>query len=316
MTNKQKYRSHCETEKTIPIFSQAWWLDATSGEEWDVCLVENDNRILASMPYVTKKHYGFVELSQPPLTQKLGPWLKPSIAKNSKALRQQKKLMNGLISQLPGYHYFNQNWHHSYRNWLPFYWNDFSQTTRVTYRIPNLEDPEKIWKGFQSNIRGDIKKSLKLDIRLKQDPTIDEFIELNSKVFARQDKPIPYSEELVRKIDTACIKNKCSKIFLAVDTEGQNHAAVYLIWDQDSAYYLMGGGDPDLRTSGATSFCIWEAIKFSAQVTESFDFEGSMIEPVERFFRAFGADQVFYNQVSKSNSRVIDLLMLVRSWRN
>ena len=50
------------------------------------------------------------------------------------------------------------------------------------------------------------------------------------------------------------------------------HAGVYIVWDSNSAYYIMGGGDPELRSSGATTLCMWEAIKFSASVTACFDF--------------------------------------------
>ena len=38
MTNKEKYYTFCDIEKTVPIFSQAWWLDAVCGDDWDVCL--------------------------------------------------------------------------------------------------------------------------------------------------------------------------------------------------------------------------------------------------------------------------------------
>jgi hypothetical protein len=54
----------------------------------------------------------------------------------------------------------------------------------------------------------------------------------------------------------------------------------------------MAGSDPRFRTSGAMSLLTWEAIKYAGQVTRRFDFEGSMLRPVERFFRAFGGRQV------------------------
>ena len=58
MTNKEKYADFCEVEKTIPIFSQSWWLDAVCGNAWDVCLVEKGGEIYASMPYQIKTRYG------------------------------------------------------------------------------------------------------------------------------------------------------------------------------------------------------------------------------------------------------------------
>ena len=110
MTKKEKYYDLCEIEKTIPIFSQAWWIDAVCGDDWDVCLVEKGNEIYATMPYHVIKRYGFTILQQPSLTQNLGPWLRSSSAKYSKMLGQNKNLMEDLISQLPKHHSFIQNW--------------------------------------------------------------------------------------------------------------------------------------------------------------------------------------------------------------
>ena len=42
-----------------------------------------------------------------------------------------------------------------------------------------------------------------------------------------------------------------------------------------------------------------EALKLLTTKTKIFNFEGSMIEPVERFFRAFGAIQKPYFQITK-----------------
>ena len=48
MSNKDKYRLLCNTEKNIPIFSHDWWLDTVCGErKWDVLLIEQKGRIQA-----------------------------------------------------------------------------------------------------------------------------------------------------------------------------------------------------------------------------------------------------------------------------
>ena len=130
---------------------------------------------------------------------------------------------------------------------------------------------------------------------------------MNAKTFDRQGKHPPYSPEFIRLLDQACQANSARRIFIAEDDQGNHHAGAYIIWDEQSAYYLMGGGNPVLRSSGATSLCMWEAIQFSASVTKSFDFEGSMNEPVERFFRAFGAVQTPYFSIKKTPSLLIKI---------
>ncbi len=266
-----------------------------AGDSWGVCLVEKGRQIQASMPYVIKRKYGLTLLTQPPLTQNLGPWIRPTNAKYSKKLSREKDLMVALIDQLPRYHYFSQNWHYSNTNWLPFHWKGFEQTTRYTYFIDDLDNIESIWAEAQDNIRREIRKAKnRFDLVVNSDLPISEFFELNKLTFSRQGLAIPYSEKFVKNLANQAKDRKQCRWFIAQDKEGKNHAGVLLVWDSESAYYLMGGGDPELRNSGATSLCIWKAIEFASTVTKRFDFEGSMIEPVERFFRGFGAKQTPY----------------------
>jgi hypothetical protein len=89
-------------------------------------------------------------------------------------------------------------------------------------------------------------------------------------------------------------------MLFAQDEAGRVHAVSYAVWDRNAAYYLIGGGDPALRTSGASSLLMWESIMRARAVTDVFDFEGSMLRPVERFFRAFGARQTPYLRVSRA----------------
>lgn len=314
MNRIDKYRNLCEQEHSIPLFSQAWWLDATAVEgEWDVVLVEKGDVILAAMPYVARKRYGLTLLGQPALTQNLGPWLRETTGKPATKLAHHKDWLQGLIDQLPPFANYTQNWHWKMGNWLPFYWAGFTQTTRYTYILHELDDEQLLWQGLQENIRREIKKaSNRFQLRVRDDLSIDDFLVLNRMTFARQGMALPYSETFVHSLDQACAAHQARKIFIVEDEQGRQHAGVYIVWDANSAYYLMGGGDPELRNSGATSLCMWEAIKFAATVTRRFDFEGSMIEPVEKFFRAFGAQQTPYFAISKTPSRALRIVQTLR----
>ena len=309
MNNKAIYRQLCQTEPTIHIFSKGWWLDTVCGEDaWDVVLVRKGNHTLASMPYYTIKRLGLTYLTMPKLTQTLGLWMRSSEAKYTGQLTQQKKILSLLIDDLPAFDNFSQKFHYSLTNWLPFYWRDFQQTTFYTYVLDDLSDINKLWCGLKENIRREIKKAQdRLGIQIRTDLGLDVFLSLNEQTFTRQGMAPPYTKNFVRRLDNACESHNARKIFFAQNKDGKIHAAVYIIWDENSAYYLMGGSDPELRNSGATSLCMWEAIKFASTITHKFDFEGTMIESVERFFRAFGGRQLPYFHITKTNSRLLKL---------
>lgn len=300
------------TDNANSIFQQPWWLDALAPNQWDEVTVEKNGEVVARLPYMVKKKYGLTILSKPPLTQTTGPWLKPSQAKYTNQLSEQKELMQELIEKLPPYDYFLSTFHYSVTNWLPFFWKGFSQRTAYTYVLEDLGDLDMVWKGFRENIRREVRKAEK-KVKVRNDLGIDRFIQINEMTFQRQGQSLPYPVQIIKDLDAACVQQNARQMFFAEDADGQIHAAIYIVWDKNSAYYLMGGGDPELRSSGATSLLMWEAIKFAATVTNKFDFEGSMIEPVERFFRAFGAIQKPYFVIEKSGTKRMKLLFYIQN---
>ncbi len=314
MDKKTIYRNLCIKEAKIPIFSQAWWLDAVAGKaNWDVVLVEKGGQVVASMPYVTYKRFGQIKLRQPPLTQTLGPWIREVDGKQTTRLSREKDLLQQLIAALPRYDEFNQKWHFSQTNWLPFFWVGFNQTTHYTYRLPDLSNQDELWSGLRENIKREIHKAKKRTcLKVYTDKSIEVFLDLYIKNFKRQGKDKSNFKNLIMRLNAACENKKVRRIFIAQDETGRSYAGVYLVWDQQSAYYLMGGSEPDFRTSGAISLCLWEAIKFASTVTKSFDFEGSMKKNIERHFRAFGAKQTMYFSVKHTPSKLIKTVNFVR----
>lgn len=301
MKNKEQYREFCRETASVRLFSQPWWLDAAAGpENWDVALVIKGNQIAAAMPYTQKRLAGLKVYKMPELT----PWHHvfvdyPPDQKMTSRLSYEKDIITELIRQLPESRRFMQKYSYELTNWLPFYWKGYRQTTRYSYIIPDIRDTETVFGAFRNNIRREIRKAERqLHVVVEDDLT--EFYRLNKMTFSRQNENPSYSFDLLQRMDTACSNHKCRKIWAALDHKGRKHAVLYLVWDQFSAYYLMGGSDPELRTSGASSLLMWKAIQYASTVTDRFDFEGSMIEPIERFVRGFGARQTPYFVIYKN----------------
>jgi hypothetical protein len=315
---KSRYRALCAAEPSISLFSRDWWLDAVCGPDgWDVALAEIKNEISGALPYRTQRLLGQTYIGQPPLSAALGPWIKPRAMKSAQWHGREKDVMTALIDALPSFGIYRQTWNPDVSNWLPFHWRGFTQTTLYTYVLENLKDEKQLWSGLRENIRTDIRKARdRFGVNVRPDLTVDDFLELSQKTFRRQGLSLPYSPELVRQLDTACGARACRAILIGEDGEGRRHAGAYIVWDENSAYYLMGGGDPDLRNSGAASLCLWEAVQLAADKTQRFDFEGSMIEGIERHFRAFGGTLTPYFLVEKVTSPLLRLAFALRKLKS
>lgn len=90
-------------------------------------------------------------------------------------------------------------------------------------------------------------------------------------------------------------------MLFAIDAENKVHSAALLAWDKQSAYYMMSGDDPALRSSGSALLLKWTAIQYAQKTLHLgiFDFEGSMIRAIEAGRRDFGARQLPYFRIQK-----------------
>jgi hypothetical protein len=287
------------------LFCQSWWLQAVSPDDFQVLALRKGGRIVAGIPLVTSRSFAQTLVHMPPLTQTLGVLLSPPSKQSYVAnLSAEMELLKTLVAAIPRVAYFSMNFHYNFTNWLPFYWAGYRQTTRYTYILPQLDDEKTLWAGLRSNIRTDIQKASRSNLSIETDDTPDRLYKMTIKTFSRQGAGMPYSASFFEGLDRACRERGARMILTAVDNSSRVHASAYVVWDAKSAYYLAGGADPELRNSGATSLLLWESIKRASRVTQKFDFEGSMIPSVERFFRAFGARQMPYFSITKDNRLV------------
>jgi len=284
------------------LFAEEWWLDAVAPGGWSEVRVEKGEEVIARLPYVLSRRAGLTTLGAPPLTKALGPWVRRTGAKYANALSADHDALDELIAGLPPFDVFRQAFAPEATNWLPFYWAGFEANVAYTYRLDDLTDVDALWDGMRESVRREIRKAEKR-LTVVDDLGIDVFLDLARRTFERQDLASPYRRRLFTRVDDAAAARAARRILFAVDDEARVHAALYVVWDERVAYYLAGGGDPELRTSGASSLLMWEAIRHAARVSMVFDFEGSMLRPVERFFRGFGARQVPYLIVTGRSRR-------------
>lgn len=298
-----------------PIFLQPWWLEAVAPGRWDYVIVRRGGDIAAAMPYVAKQWLGWTFVEGPEKTPYLGPWLRSSTAKYANRLAEEKDLMNELIDALPRLGAFHQTFHPGITNWLPFFWRGFQQTTLYTYRIDDPSDTDALWRETTEGVRTDIKKARK-QVTIEADGDFGALMELRRKTWQRQGRDIPHSNEEMRALHRACQQHDCCQVLLARGSDGQLHAGAYFVWDQSSLYYYTSGADPALRGSGAGALLVWAGIDLAARLGLRFDFEGSMQEPIERFFRSFGARQVPYFALSQASRYPVPAVLGgLRRWK-
>lgn len=297
------------TRFTHCLFQEDWWLEAVAPNAWQAIVIGSGQDIQARLPFVHTRGALLSTIRHPSLTQFMGPWYRPTGGKTSTSLGREKELANELFAQLPACDFFSMNFHPAITNWLPYYWMKYEPVPRVAYVLEQLGTEAALWDGLQPNIRREIRKAEKR-VEVVRSDDVDLLVELNRKTFNRQGVTLPYAPQTLHRLDAACAARKARQIYFARDEHRRIHAAMYTVFDDRCAYYLLGGADPALRNSGASSLLLWNAIIDAAKTSASFNFSGSIHERIEHFLRAFGGQQKTYMNVRRANAKGAIALML------
>lgn len=286
-------------EESIPLFSRDWWLDIVCGKDnWDVLLIDSEKGAIAAMPFYAPKDN---VITMPFYTQTMGPWLRKisSDTKPVSVLSKRQDRLKTFARHFKTCTSFYQHFNYEITDWLPFYWEGFTQTTRYTYVLECINDSQYLWEQMATNIRRNIQKAeKKYNISVRKGVSADELLLMQNNSFKRQHLK-PQGTKTLRCLIELSKKRGQGDVWGAYDQSGKLHAAVFIVWQKSSAYYIAGGSSSSLRGSGAHSLVLWKAIQDVAAYSHTFDFEGSMLIGVERFFREFGAKQFPYFAITK-----------------
>lgn len=299
------YRSWAAQEDSLPVWHQPWWLDATSGtDSWSASIATDRSGLVAVLPYVHRRKMVFSILSQPVLTQSLGPWFG---GRRDPKLSQQHSLLQDLLNALPGFTIYQQNWMPEITNWLPFYWQSYKQSTRYTYRLDLSMTADELWLNLSSECRTAIRKAQnRAKLQVIETGNIETLRLLVKAVYQRQGMGVPFDLALLEKIYMAGQSDKRVTSYLVVGQDGEPHAGLLIVHDNVRSYYLVGGVSESGLRNRAMNLGMWHAVLIAKEMGSNvFDFEGSMMKPVERFFRTFGAQQTPYFRVTRCSNRFL-----------
>ena len=298
---------------TWTLFEEPYWLDAVAPGNWHAIEVRRDGRIVGRLPYTTKRRYGLRALSTPWYTPWLGPWIQSAGAKPANELGHTHQVLENLIAGLPKAHRTFIPCAPEFQNLMAFHWADYKLQVDYTYRLTDLGDEQQLWKGLRDTVRRLCRKAERITA-INRERDIGTFLCVLEKTFSRQGMDLSSSFPTLERIDEAMSCRNQRTLYCAEDALGQVHAAVYVVHDDRHTFYLAGGGDPALRESGAHSLAMWHAIKESGGRSQIFDFEGSMIRPIEYFVRGFGP-QLCPRFTARHSSNVVKLIESIGSSR-
>lgn len=277
------------------LFCSSQWLSTVAPDSARLLgLYDSNDRLTGGMGLCIERRYGLKVARRAPFTQHAGPFYEPRAKSHVAVLEEQDRVLDALLR------FLNQmkptvrslSLAPQFETALPFFWAGYKIVPNLTYRIDLDASVEDIWKGVASRCRRGIRAAGRdnLDTRLTSDHQV--IFDLVAGTFRRQGKKIDMTA--VSRIVHDFSNNEngfCYSTF----SDDRAIATCFCVHDGHSAYYILGGYDESHSHYGAGPAAFWQAIQHAKEIGLSvFDFEGSMIPKVEKYFRQFGGKRVSY----------------------
>lgn len=266
---------------------------------WEAIIIEEKGSWRAALPFLPKTKWGIRYTLQPAFCQTWGPLL-PHFSDSYKDMSEQHRLLGELAQAVSSQGITQLYCHPSLSYLLPFQHEDFHASVRYTHQLA-LKTPQLQAEGFSSQARRKLRKGEKAQASPLVDISFSDFMEL-------VDLNMKGGRDLLGGLKQGREKLATLSSLSSVQirgiqgADGQCMAAgLFGSWERVS-YYLIGAQHPAHETSGYMYTLMAHAMAEAHRMgDQSFDFEGSMIPGIARFFRQFGSVPVPYYSLTRKN---------------
>ncbi len=288
-------------EPKIGVFGSKKWLQVY-GDELELVGIYRDAQQLSGGFFFTnarRKGIGMIKL--PPYTPHCGFFYESSATNRASQSNNIQEVMTEVVTYLSQKKAnllilaFPSNVQALQR----FIWNSYKVIPAYTYRLDLIKELEQLRENFDPKHRNAISKALKDGIVVKD--TSDNEKSLSFFRHALQESGANVYEKELRNI-LLQFSDATNSFTLQAEKNGTPCGIVHCIYDAVSCYYLLGGVDKRSGLQGVNHLLVSESIARAKSLgCKVFDFEGSMLQGVEKFFRGFGPDLFPYFTVNKGS---------------
>lgn len=294
------------------IFNSVAWLNIFGDGVKRYGIYNKGNELIGGFITYKEKKFFLSIYRNPPFTPTIGPFLKIEAQNSVAKLDTWKGVLFAIvefIENLP-YSIISCSLDKCIVDVQPFLWNKFKVSPGFTYLLDLSKTIEEIWKGMSNERRKNITKGIKDGLIVKKVEDLNTIRALVMKTFSRQSKLI--NEFFLNKILFEFTNNDNGFAFVTFNNDVPV-ACTFCIYDKNTAYYLLGGYDFENKHHGAGTLAMWEAIKYAKGLgLKYFDFEGSMVPQIEKYFRGFGGQLTPFYRINKARLPIEMILKLFK----
>lgn len=195
-----------------------------------------------------------------------------------------------------------------------FIWKGFKSSVAYTYHLDLSHSEEDLLANMSTERRKNINKAIQDGITCEY--SLDKVVlrDLANATLIRQ------GIKLDKSILTEVLDGFMSESNTIAYVSKQNNIPIscsIVFYDKSTAYYLIGGFHKEISHEGAGALAMWNCILNAKEKgVKKFDFEGSMLKHIEKYFRGFGGSIKPYYRLQKSDFVKETALEALKRYRN
>lgn len=180
----------------------------------------------------------------------------------------------------------------------PFLWANFECTSKFTY-ILDIEQSEEV---MMQNMSPERRKNIKDGQKNIEYFHCDDFnLAYNRTIISLSENNASFNEGIVKNLITQFPK-KDNHICIGTKIDNELSSIHFITSDTKNANYIFGWNDKK-SSSIAGTFGLWSCIlEAKTRGLKTFNFAGSAIPSIEKYFRGFGGELVSSFQIKKQNT--------------
>jgi lipid II:glycine glycyltransferase (peptidoglycan interpeptide bridge formation enzyme) len=282
------------------IFNSISWINLYGNALEQYGIFDNDQKLIAAFFLYKTKMFGLTYYKNPPYTPHIGLCYKNKSSNKANALTFDKNIVTELADFIASLKsgLFTLAMPSQLTDTQPFIWKKFKTIPNYTYHLDLRLSTDQLLQNMASDKRNSLKKAEKDGMQTVQITDYKIVEQLILKTFSRKQKSVDAA--FVNKILFTFANPQNSFAFVSY-LNGKPISTAFCLVDANTCYYLLGGYDNENKHQGAGVSAIWYAIQYAKEKRLTiFDFEGSMLPEVEKFFRGFGGDLVPYYTINRA----------------
>jgi lipid II:glycine glycyltransferase (peptidoglycan interpeptide bridge formation enzyme) len=293
----------CErAEPAVGVFASRKWLAVYGKELTVIGIYKDENQLIGGFYFLPSKKLGFNFIKLPPYTPHCALFFQ-SDGKNASSLNNfSKEVMSEVCNYISArkaaitilaFPYTIKDFQH-------FIWSNYKVIPNYTYQVKLSKTLEEIKSHFDSKHRNAIAKAIKEGVEVACN-TVEPQMRYNFFTGNLQQSGANIYEKELRNI-LFDFSDESNSFTFSASFNNKLVGMVHCIYDKNNCYYLLGGVDKSAGVQGVNNLLVQHSIEKAKELgCSTFDFEGSMLKGVEKFFRGFGPELVPYYTVNKAN---------------